>query len=210
MNNMEIEDINRYMPAMVAMEFLEKGNQKAAGGALEALVKTLDLGKDGEIVTDLLRKGPEGNKQFAGIFAGKYHEAMINSNPKELFQVYSKDFKEFLSEKAYTKAGEILGGYEGEKYGEILDKYNEAASIVSGKVNREVSDEEKKKAEAVVEKYAKVVTPIKGFEQIRKEAFSDPLDKGALKETLEEMFNPKPKENVTQGNGSENSERRAA
>ena len=183
---MVLDRLNDYRPAYVAGEFLEKGDKTAAGNTLELLVQNLQLGEDGKLVTKMVRESDEGNESLAGLFAGEYQKDMNGSKVSELFQFYSDDFRSLPAE-LYSVAEGTYSVYGDEIYGEILDKVEDAKKIITGKINRAVSDEDKEEAKAVLKKY-QAITFFQRIEALKRDDIARPLSGSSLGTDMKDFF----------------------
>ena len=187
---MALDDLETYRSAAVATNFYQEGKETAAGGVLEKLVSTIDVGKDGPALVNMIRKSPEGNKLLAKTFSDIYQETLMGAKINEMFEFYSDDFKEFLDEDAYNEAKRIFTKYGNENYGRIMDDLSEAQAIYSGKKNRKITEKEKQEAESTIIKYQGIVKSLQGFEGLKMNKLSVPVEKESLKKDLAEMFKP--------------------
>ena len=185
---MTLDLINRYRPAAVALQYLKQDDGAGAAGALEKLVETVDFGEDGRILADAVMEQTEGNKLFASAYGRQYQEALHGANVTDLFGFYDAEFREYLDEAHYTVAKEIFAGYD-KKYGNILNEVMKAEETIKSK-RTDISEDDREKAKKVIKKYQPIVLPLESFEQLRREAISNPIDKSTLKETLAEMYKP--------------------
>lgn len=190
---MELDKINAYRPAMVAMQYFERKDKAGAAGALEKLVD-LDFGKDGRVLADAVREQTNGNELFASAYANIYAETLHGATVKDLFGFYDEEFKSRLDEAHYAVAKDIFEGCE-EKYSDVLEKLLDAERAIEDFKKGLVSNEDKKKAENVMKKYQPIIFPLQKFEALRIRKISDPVDESTLKETLVEMYKPTEAEN---------------
>jgi len=189
---MALEDLNRYRPAAVAAKFYQEKNETAAKGALEKLVDTLDVGKDGPALLKAIRKSDKGDKTLAGIYAPEYQENLMNAKIKELFKFYSNYFEEYIGGNSYGEAVKVFNEYGNENYKDILDKVIGAQETIDSK-RPNITEEEKQEAEDTLMKYQRITAPIQSFEQLEMEKLSNPVAKESLKKDLTEMFKPQEK-----------------
>lgn len=190
---MALEDLKRYRPAVAAAEFYQEGNETAAKGALEKLVTTLDMGKDGKVLLDVIKKSDEGNKRLANIYAQSYEEILMSATIKDMFEFYNDDFKEYLDEDSYKEAEKVFEEYGKETYKNIFSKVIGAHEILKSK-RPNITEKEKEAAKSTLEKYSKLTVPLQSFEKFEMEKLSGPAEKEALKKNLTEMFKPQKKE----------------
>ncbi len=190
---MGLEDLTKYRSAAVALQHYEKKNETAAKGALEILAGALDMGKDGPILLNMIRKSDRGDKLLANTYAPGYQKTLMNAKIKELFKFYSDYFKEYIEGDSYAEAAKFFTSqYGSEKYEDILSEYMKAQKTLDNPVPN-LTDEEKEKAQATLEKYGKIVIPIQAFEQLEIEKLSGPTGRDALKKDLTQMFKPEKK-----------------
>ncbi len=187
---MALEDLKRYRPAAVALNFYQEKNETAAKSTLEKLVTTLDLGKDGPVAVDAIRKSEKGDQLLANEFALKYQESLMGAKINEMFEFYSSEFREYLEGNVYNEAKKVFEKYGNENYKDILSKVIGAKELLDSK-RPNITEEEKQGAKDILQEYGKITMPLQSFENLRMEALSKPMAKEALKKDLTEMFKPK-------------------
>lgn len=192
-SNYDLEDLARYRPAAVAAQFYQEKNESAAKGALEKLVSTLDIGKDGPVFVKKIRDGKEGDKVLASIFAPEYEKVLMSAKINDLFNLYAGYFKEYITGDSYEEVVKVFEEYGDENYKDMLDKYVEAQETLDSK-RPNITEDEKKKAGETLMKYGKIVIPIQSFEGLEIEKISGPIKKSALRNDLTDMFKPRKSE----------------
>lgn len=185
----------RYQHALAAAQFIEQENSNSARKCLEKLTKDMGIVPGSDAYLGLVWNVSEDSKGWMNainIYASKYHELFGAKTVSSLFDKYDDSLKKYLDKDEMIIAKEIFDSFKDEKYGDIQKKVVKAEETIKSKTGN-FSEDQKKAAQKVIEKYAPIVNTINGFQSLKIQSLMLPANEESMKDNLKEMFKKKDK-----------------
>ena len=189
----------RYRYAIVAAEFMEKKDVNSARKSLDKLM--IDMGATDKDVQEGMVWNAYGNspsqemmqgiKRGIDIYASKYQGILGNKTINEMFERYMPEFDKYLAEEEKAKAKETFAKLGDKKYDAVSKEVRKNMKIIQ---DQDSTEDEKKKAQKELEKYADVYSTIQEFEELRISRLMPSIREGTIKINVQERYKVEKKE----------------
>ncbi|MFH1585301.1 MAG: hypothetical protein ABIB79_00860 [archaeon] len=193
MTNDLMNRIERYRRAMLAKQFSDQQNEPAVKTTLESMLTGLKVGEDGGPLVKDLTKSREGRSLLTKIVSGWYEGIFEETKVSDLFEAYSDHFKEELGDDSarYEEMRKVFleGALKDEKFEAVEEEYGNLLKKLKKK-GEKMEEEELMILKKEIDKYQKVVYPIRGYENVIFEELGTPIGRDAYKTNLKTMFEP--------------------
>ncbi len=170
-----------YAIANIAGEYAKQGNELLTEIAVDEFRKqNLDIkGLDGKYIADWAAT-PESTNTLINIFSNAYNSSMADASFSDLFKWYAPSMKEANSGQKTAITSEF-NKHGSEKFSNVIDSYQEAAHTLQ---RAKSSEEDKKKAQKVIEKYNPVITANEFLQGKTRDAIKSKIEFAGLEKMI--------------------------
>jgi biotin-(acetyl-CoA carboxylase) ligase len=179
------DDSERYKYAMVANLAMQAKDQTSALKSLERLAMGMGVNRtsDAKSFSESVLKA-----QDIETYLGKYQDDLNKTKVSELFTKYSSS----LSKIVGGNEDNLLRDFGNETYGNIELTVKDASEIINSK-GKNFSEEQKKEAEKVLDKYQLIYGLLQKFESEKIQKLFSSVREETLKEGINEYYKEKEK-----------------
>jgi hypothetical protein len=193
------ENPDMYRHAKAAAQFFNAKDVTSARKCLDKLVTDINPNTNPALLKGMVWNayGDDPKATLAGIkrgidlYASQYEEDMEALTINEMFERYSPEFNKYLSEEGKAKAGEAFAKLGDKTYAEVSKFIRKNSKIMQ---DEDSSEDEKKKAQKEIEKYADVFSTIQEFEELRISKLMPSIREDTIKGDVKERYKVEKKE----------------